>query len=116
MIDVKNTFPPNVNCPECNALITPMAKILHNLPPIRVRMWTDSQSDTNRWCVFNQTDGYFYPEHKCTKGGCNSNAWKGSNERGSTKIIPQVERTEDRRRILNATAFLSAFNKQEKEI
>ena len=116
MIELKNTFPPSINCKECNALITPMAKILHNLPPVRVKMWTNSESGTNRWCVFNQTEGYYYPEHKCTKGGKNSNAWKGANERGSSLIKPQEERTEDRRKIMNAVAFFSTFNKQEKEL
>lgn len=115
MMDLKNTFPPSINCKECGKLITPMAKILHNRPPIRTRMWTGTD-DTNRWCVFNQTEGYYYPEHKCTKGGCNSNVWKGSNERGSVKITPQVEITEDRRKIMNATAFFSAFNKQERKM
>lgn len=115
MMDLKNTFPPSINCKECGKLITPMAKILHNRPPIRTRMWTGTD-DTDRWCVFNQTEGYYYPEHKCTKGGCNSNTWKGANERGSSLIKPQEERTEDRRKIMNAMAFFSAFNKQEKEL
>lgn len=115
MMDLKNTFPPSINCKECGKLITPMAKILHNRPPIRTRMWTGTD-DTDRWCVFNQTEGYYYPEHKCTKGGKNSNVWKGANERGSSLIKPQEERTEDRRKIMNAMAFFSAFNKQEKEL
>ena len=116
MIELKNTFPGNIHCPKCNRLITPVAIINHSLPPVRVKMWTDSQSDTDRWCVFNQTSGYEYSEHNCTLGGGNSNAWKGSNEKGSSAIKPQIERTEDRRKLLNAAAFLGAFNKKEKEL
>jgi hypothetical protein len=115
MLKLKNTFPPNVHCPKCNCLITPVVIINHSLPPVRVRMWTGTD-DNSRWCVFNQTKGYEYPGHKCTLGGCNSNAWKGSNERGSSSIKPQIERTEDKRKILNCVAFLATFNQKEKEL